>query len=64
MQELSSISIERYHVGRHVANLQVVNTYEGTYLARCYFELLLMRLRLVGTYVSIFPLTYVDSHLK
>lgn len=26
----------RYHVGRHVANLQVVNTYEGTYVsARC-----------------------------
>lgn len=24
----------RYHVGRHVANLQVVNTYEGTYVCR------------------------------
>lgn len=23
----------RYHVGRHVANLQVVNTYEGTYVS-------------------------------
>ena len=23
----------RYHVGRHVANLQVTNTYEGTNLA-------------------------------
>ena len=23
---------DEYHVGRHVANLQVVNTYEGTYV--------------------------------
>ena len=23
----------RYHVGRHVANLHVVNTYEGTYVS-------------------------------
>lgn len=25
---------DEYHVGRHVANLQVVNTYEGTYVSR------------------------------
>ncbi len=25
--------LSRYHVGRHVANLQVVNTYEGTYVS-------------------------------
>ena len=24
---------DEYHVGRHVANLQVVNTYEGTYVS-------------------------------
>lgn len=24
---------DRYHVGRHVANLQVTNTYEGTYVS-------------------------------
>lgn len=27
------IWLNRYHVGRHVANLQVVNTYEGTYVS-------------------------------
>ena len=26
----SSLTCSRYHVGRHVANLQVTNTYEGT----------------------------------
>ena len=30
---------DEYHVGRHVANLQVVNTYEGTYVSA--FPLLL-----------------------
>lgn len=31
---LTVCAICRYHVGRHAANLQVVNTYEGTYVSR------------------------------
>ena len=31
-------SLERYHIGRHVANLQVVNTYEGVYFVHHYSE--------------------------
>lgn len=45
---------QRYHVGRHVANLQVVNTYEGTWLVHCGLERLLIHFTLQGhTLVSL-----------
>lgn len=30
-QNLGVMLMIRYHIGRHVANLQVANTYEGTH---------------------------------
>ena len=33
LRAIADVRRHRYHVGRHVANLQVVNTYEGTYVS-------------------------------
>ena len=35
---ISSLPVFRYHVGRHVVNLQVTNTYEGTYVSFHYLH--------------------------
>ena len=39
--------VARYHIGRHVGNLQVTNTYEGTFVRES--------LRFVSTLLNIWP---------
>lgn len=51
-EAVADFHFQRYHVGRHVANLQVTNTYEGTHVRILCHEILLRRLALTSRTAS------------
>ena len=52
-----SVLIFRYHIGRHVVNLQVARTYEGTHVSRTIECTADDRIYIVSRRAAVFPLT-------